>query len=70
MAARYREPCALLEAAGLDQERRSLRLSVRELGVQLESGAVLLEFRLARGAFATAVLRELFTLADYEESST
>ena len=70
VAARYPEPCALLEAAGLDQERRSLRLAVRELGVQLEGGAVQLQFWLARGAFATAVLRELFTLADYEESST
>jgi tRNA pseudouridine13 synthase len=70
VAARYREPCALLEAAGLEQERRSLRLAVRELAVQREGDSVLLQFRLARGAFATAVLRELFTLADYEESST
>ena len=70
VAARYREPCALLEAAGLEQERRSLRLAVRELTVERESDSVLLQFRLARGAFATAVLRELFTLVDYQESST
>jgi tRNA(Glu) U13 pseudouridine synthase TruD len=41
------------------QERRSLRLAVRELRVTAEGDALLLAFRLARGGFATAVLREL-----------
>lgn len=49
-----------LEAAGLDQERRALRLTVAEwawgwIGVD----ALELSFRLPAGAYATAVLREL-----------
>jgi tRNA pseudouridine13 synthase len=45
--------------AGMRQERRSLRLAVRELRCEPEADAVVLRFRLARGSFATAVLREL-----------
>lgn len=49
-----------LESAGLAQERRALRLRVAELRHEWESAdALVLEFRLAAGAFATAVLREL-----------
>ena len=70
VAGQHPQYCALLEAAGLRQERRSLRVAVRELSARVEPGAVVLEFRLARGAYATSVLRELFTLGDYEESST
>ena len=70
VAGQYPQWCALLEAAGMRQERRSLRLAVRELSAHIEPDSVVLQFRLARGAFATAVLRELFALADYEESST
>jgi tRNA pseudouridine13 synthase len=47
------------QAAGMRQERRSLRLAVRELSFTTEAHALLLAFRLARGGFATAVLREL-----------
>jgi tRNA pseudouridine13 synthase len=49
----------LCRAAGMRQERRSLRLAVRELRVTAEADALVLAFRLARGGFATAVLREL-----------
>jgi tRNA pseudouridine13 synthase len=49
----------LCEAAGLQQERRSLRLAVRELQCECEPAAVSLRFRLTRGGFATVVLREL-----------
>ena len=66
--------CELVARAGMDQERRSLRLSVRELRWHREGGApdtITLEFRLTRGAYATTVLREIFALdADYDESST
>jgi tRNA pseudouridine13 synthase len=48
----------LLEAEGLEQERRSLRLPVRALGCTAESDGLRLDFELARGAFATAVLHE------------
>jgi tRNA pseudouridine13 synthase len=49
----------LLESERLDHERRSLRLPVRSLRWAHEAGALLLEFELPRGAFATAVLHEL-----------
>ena len=55
----YPELCELCVAAGMTQERRSLRLAVRDLRCDGEADAVLLGFRLARGGFATAVLREL-----------
>ncbi len=50
---------ALLAAQGLDHERRSLRLPVRGLGWKHEERALVVEFELPRGAFATAVLHEL-----------
>jgi tRNA pseudouridine13 synthase len=51
--------CAECAHAGMRQERRSLRLAVRELRCDPETEAVVLRFRLTRGSFATAVLREL-----------
>jgi tRNA pseudouridine13 synthase len=51
--------CAECARAGMRQERRSLRLAVRELRCEPEADAVVVRFRLARGSFATAVLREL-----------
>jgi tRNA pseudouridine13 synthase len=48
----------LLEKEGMEQERRSLRLPVRALGCTAESEGLRLDFELARGAFATAVLHE------------
>lgn len=59
MAARLAAEARLCESVGLEQERRSLRLVVRELQCEREPAAVLLRFRLARGGFATTVLREL-----------
>jgi tRNA pseudouridine13 synthase len=52
----------LLRAQGLEHERRALRLPVRECRWTYEGDALLLEFVLPRGTFATAVLHEL--LAD------
>jgi tRNA pseudouridine13 synthase len=63
VAARLGEECALCEAAGLRQERRSLRLAVHELRCVAEDAALVLHFRLTRGGFATAVLRELLVSA-------
>jgi tRNA pseudouridine13 synthase len=59
LAARFPQESAVCVAAGMAQERRSLRLAVRELACEPEAQAVVLKFRLARGGFATAVLREL-----------
>ncbi|MBS0367293.1 MAG: tRNA pseudouridine(13) synthase TruD [Proteobacteria bacterium] len=53
---RWRDLC---ESAGMEQERRALRMAVRDLELVVEESAVLLRLRLARGCFATAVLREL-----------
>lgn len=58
-AREFTAECALCAAAGMIQERRSLRLRVAELECAAEPGAVVLRFRLTRGSFATAVLREL-----------
>lgn len=51
--------CALLESQGLDQERRSLRLPVRDLEWSLDEKILTLRFELPRGTFATAVLHEI-----------
>jgi tRNA pseudouridine13 synthase len=53
----------LVEQAGMEQERRALRLAVRDLGWSREPNAVLIRFRLSRGSFATTVLREIFDTA-------
>jgi tRNA pseudouridine13 synthase len=50
----------LVEEAGMEQERRALRLTVRCLEWSREPEAVVLRFRLMRGSFATTVLREVF----------
>jgi tRNA pseudouridine13 synthase len=59
VAARFALYARGLEAAGLKQERRALRLCVRELDWSLSPDALELSFRLPAGAYATAVLREL-----------
>jgi tRNA pseudouridine13 synthase len=59
VAACFPQLCEVCVAAGMKQERRSLRLAVRELRIEEEPDAVVLHLRLGRGSFATAVLREL-----------
>ena len=56
--------CALCESAGMRAERRSLRLRVAALACEAEPDAAVLRFRLTRGSFATAVLRELVEAPD------
>ena len=58
------EPCALVTAAGMNQERRALRLAVRELGWERHGADVVVRFWLTKGSFATTVLRELFETGD------
>jgi tRNA pseudouridine13 synthase len=71
VAMRFAQQGGLCRAAGMRQERRSLRLRVQSLLCEPEAQAVRLSFRLARGAFATAVLRELIAdLAHSPDSST
>jgi tRNA pseudouridine13 synthase len=71
VAAQSAAACDLVARAGMEQERRSLRLAVRDLRWQRETDALTVEFRLCRGAYATVVLREVFSSdVDYDESST
>jgi tRNA pseudouridine13 synthase len=63
VAARYVRECLACTQAGMRQERRSLRLAVHELTLAEEPDALLVSFRLGRGSFATAVLRELLAAA-------
>lgn len=54
-----------LEQAGLEQQRRALRLKVKDLRWQFEEGdSMRLEFGLPPGSYATVVLREI---VDYSE---
>jgi tRNA pseudouridine13 synthase len=69
IAARYPEAAEACTAAGMLQERRSLRLAVHELRCEIEAQAVHIRFRLTRGGFATAVLAELIETQS-EDSST
>jgi tRNA pseudouridine13 synthase len=56
----YTDWCEGLEAAGLKQDRRALRLRVNDLAWHRKAaGELLLEFCLPAGAYATCVLREL-----------
>jgi tRNA pseudouridine13 synthase len=69
VAGQYDEPCALVIAAGMRQERRALRLAVRELSYAREGDDVVLRFWLTKGSFATTVLREVIeddAGSDYE----
>lgn len=59
VAGRFPVLCALCSGAGMRQERRSLRLAVHELACEEGAQELVLRFRLGRGSFATAVLREL-----------
>jgi tRNA pseudouridine13 synthase len=71
VGATFTEPCALVTAAGMSQERRSLRLCVRELGWAREGGDAIIRFWLTKGSFATTVLRELFdTESDQDDESS
>jgi tRNA pseudouridine13 synthase len=59
IATKYEILSAGLARAGLDQERRALRMRVNQLSWTLDGAELRLNFRLPRGTFATAVLHEL-----------
>jgi len=58
-AAEYALFCEGLENAGMKQERRALRLPVRELDWRQTDDILELSFYLPSGSYATAVLREV-----------
>ena len=65
IAAEQLSLCNGLEAAGLEQARRSLRLIAADLDwAWLEDGSLELSFALPPGTYATAVLRELCVLKE------
>ncbi|HEY9052910.1 MAG TPA: tRNA pseudouridine(13) synthase TruD [Gammaproteobacteria bacterium] len=51
--------CEGIAAAGMDQERRALRLAVKQMHWQFNNDQLLLDFELSAGSFATMVLREI-----------
>lgn len=60
LAAQHESFAAGLERAGLEQERRALRLVAMDLEHEWEpDGSLLLQLQLGVGAFATTLLREL-----------
>ena len=68
---RFPECTAGLEAAGLRQERRVMRLRPTNPDfLSLEGGDLQLSFDLPRGTFATTLLRELATLDEPDRSET
>jgi len=60
----HRELLALLEHAGLKQDRRSLVLRPTELVWRPHEGGLKISFRLRPGGYATALLREAFALME------
>ena len=70
VAAEFQPACDLTVAAGLDHERRALRLAVRDFTWHREPGAIVVSFRLTRGSFATTVLRELIDSDSVDEGES
>ncbi len=71
VAAAQADLCAGLEAAGLRQERRALRLVLREASHAWHPGAALeLTFFLPAGAYATAVLHALGEVVEAHRSGS
>jgi tRNA pseudouridine13 synthase len=66
VATAFDKPCALVVAAGMRQERRSLRLAVRDLSWDLQGRDLVIRFWLTKGSFATTVLRELVSEENVE----
>jgi tRNA pseudouridine13 synthase len=63
----FKDVADLLGTQGLEQERRSLRCTVRDLVVEAEGSTLTFSFVLGRGQFATAVLREICELGSTPE---
>ncbi len=60
VASQFDVLCAGLEKQGLKQERKALRLSVKDLSLTVvDKGVVCLSFSLPAGAYATSVLSEI-----------
>lgn len=63
VATEFADRCRGLEQAGLEQERRALRIALQQPELRLMAEATAeIQFRLPAGAYATTVLRELVSL--------
>lgn len=62
IAATWPALAAMLEEAGLRQERRALRMLLTDCSLAFEGRDLLLAFALGRGSYATSVVRELLEL--------
>ena len=62
----FRQDCAGLENAGLNQERRPLLLEPQGMKYAFDDSTLVLEFVLPAGSFATSVLRELLDYQDVQ----
>ncbi|MDA0811040.1 MAG: tRNA pseudouridine(13) synthase TruD [Verrucomicrobia bacterium] len=68
IAARHQELAAGLEAYGLRQERRVMRVRpVAAKPIEFENGHLIFSFDLPRGAYATVLLRELAELDELDD---
>lgn len=63
----YPELAAALESLGMESQRRALRVVPEQMQWQIDEDCCRVQFLLPSGAFATAVLREIFTLKGAEE---
>jgi tRNA pseudouridine13 synthase len=59
VAAAFARACDLTVQARMQQERRSLRLAVRDLEADIGVRELVIRFRLMRGSYATAVMKEI-----------
>jgi tRNA pseudouridine13 synthase len=59
VAAAFKVPADVVIAAGMRQERRSLRMAVKDVSYELAGRELTVRFRLGKGSFATTVLREI-----------
>ncbi|MBI5460700.1 MAG: tRNA pseudouridine(13) synthase TruD [Gammaproteobacteria bacterium] len=68
--AQFDDWCAGLERAGLEQDRRALRVRVRELDWTWgDTDALTLRFSLPAGSYATALLREVIEGMDGDDTN-
>ncbi len=62
MLAGFPEFCRGLEQAGMEQERRALRMFARDLAFAWEDDCLQLQFELPAGTYATSFVRELLAV--------
>ena len=59
--------CEGLPRFGLKQERRRIRLNIKETDITVDNDIVTLSFFLPAGAYATTIMRELIDYTDLTE---